>query len=524
MLERRVGTWLLTGIGIFLVAAVALAVIWPADPNIDYSRRLVLIGVVVALAAALTATILSAHLPRRKSRAKRSAAYAALPWIAAFGTSVLGGLAGYALAQPLRFTYGWDPGVTTGFSRELSGGLGLSDYAQDYLSRYPNNVPVIAMMNLARSIGGPTDAEMYTTYLRANGVFLAVSLFATFALLRQLRGTRAAFIAQGAVFALVGCSPWMAVPYTDLPAMPLVAVAVAVAALAARRTSKWSLALVVAAFATAGVAFVIKSTPAVLAVAFGLVLLLVLASGSKPGRVRVAGALVCGVVAFGLTALASLATADNVAHIDRRELDTSRTAPVTWWLANGLTTTTNRGGHPYYGAYSPDMVTKSMHLSGEELQEWSDQRLATQASGMGPGGIVRFESRKLAFNWGDGMFFAWGAFDYEPKRLQRHDSTSQAVQNWQHARGERYPLRSALTTGFWLALVAWAGAGLVRSSYRRDLLVVAVCVLGIGVFTLVFQGGSRYLFAYVPIVVALAASVDPLAGARPWARRASRST
>lgn len=510
-LEGRVGAWVLKGTGLALTLAVTVAVVRPADPNIAYSRPLVLTGLVFALALAIIVSVMAGRQPRRHAQFGRSSGHPNWPWIIAAATSALGGLAGYLLAQPLMFSYGWDAAVVTGFSRELSSGQGLSDYAQDYLSRYPNNMPVIAMMNVARAIGGPTDADMYATYLRANGICLAVILFATFLLVRRLRGTGPAFLAQGAVFGLVGCSPWMAVPYTDIPAMAFVSVAVTLGALAMWGRPWWRLALVVSAFATAAVAFVLKSTPASLAVAFGLVLLLVLIAGSAPGRRRVGAGLACGVLAFTLTALGSLAVADTVAHVDRAQLDTSRTPPVRWWLANGLTRTENPGARPYFGAYSPEMVKASMHLSGEDLQQWSARRLAEQVSGMGPPGILSFELRKLAFNWGDGMFFVWGAYDWQPERLQQHGPTATAIQAWQHALGEHYPLRSALTTGSWLAIVLWGGVGLLRSHYRRDLLVVAVSVLGIGMFTLVFQGGSRYLFAFVPVVVALAASVDPLA-------------
>ena len=47
--------------------------------------------------------------------------------------------------------------------------------------------------------------------------------------------------------------------------------------------------------------------------------------------------------------------------------------------------------------------------------------------------------------------------------------------------------------------------------------MVVLTVLGIAAFTLVFQGRARYLFVYVPAVIALAASVDPLHGLR-WPR------
>lgn len=271
------------------------------------------------------------------------------------------------------------------------------------------------------------------------------------------------------------------------------------------------------AFSLIAVAFVIKSTPASTAVAFGLVGLAgVVGAASRRARSRAAAVVLVGVGAFALVSLASLAVTDNVAGVPRQQLDTSRTAPTTWWLANGLTSTPSLSGRPYYGGYNPEMVRDSMALSGDRLQRWSDRRLEDQVASMGLPGIAAFEVRKLGFNWGDGMFFAWGeGYDFQAKRLTEHGSADRLVQSWQHVSGAHYLLRASLTNGLWLAMLAWAGVGLMRSRYRRELLVVVMTVLGIAAFTLVFQGRSRYLFAYVPIVVALAAVVSPLRGASP---------
>jgi predicted membrane channel-forming protein YqfA (hemolysin III family) len=54
-----------------------------------------------------------------------------------------------------------------------------------------------------------------------------------------------------------------------------------------------------------------------------------------------------------------------------------------------------------------------------------------------------------------------------------------------------------------------AGTGLLRVPYRREIVLLAVTVLGIAAFTLLFQGRARYLFAFVPIVAALAGMVHP---------------
>ena len=50
----------------------------------------------------------------------------------------------------------------------------------------------------------------------------------------------------------------------------------------------------------------------------------------------------------------------------------------------------------------------------------------------------------------------------------------------------------------------------MRAPYRREVVLLAVTVLGIAAFTLLFQGRARYLLAFVPVVVALAGMVHRL--------------
>jgi hypothetical protein len=507
---------------------VVLALVRPRYSTFAYLSGWVVVGLIVSVGLAVTAGLLARTKATRRLRRWLRRSPRGSAWWLAVATSVVGGVAGVLLALPLRYSYGWDAAVVTRFSRELSVTGTLSAYAHDYLSRYPNNIPLVALMNVTRAIGGSSDADMYHSYILLNGLALGCVLLLTFTLVRMLRGTGAALLAQLVVFVLIGCSPWMAVPYTDIPAMPLVlgAVTLATAAAARERSPLARLALTVLAFASAALAFVIKSTPASTAVAIGIVGVVVLIGASRRDRARGALLLVCGVLAFGVTATAALAGSERLAHVSREHLDTTRTPPLAWWLANGLTTSTSASGRPYFGAYSPEMVAQSTHLGGQQLHQWSENRLDAQVSAMGVGGVVSFEVRKLTFNWGDGMFFAWGAYDFQEARIQRHDATARAIQSWQHISGPSYAVRASLTNGLWLGLLAWSGVGLLRSRYRRDLLVVVMTVVGIASFTLVFQGASRYLLAYVPVIVAVGAGVNPLwpsAASGRWPRWRGRT-
>jgi hypothetical protein len=115
------------------------------------------------------------------------------------------------------------------------------------------------------------------------------------------------------------------------------------------------------------------------------------------------------------------------------------------------------------------------------------------------------------------MFSAWGEGNDAQAPMLEQSPVAASIKSFQSISGEHYLIRASLTNGLWLALLAWAGAGLVRARYRRELLPLALTVLGIAAFTLVFQGRGRYLLTYVPVVIALAATVSPLPSS--WPRR-----
>jgi hypothetical protein len=338
----------------------------------------------------------------------------------------------------------------------------------------------------------------------------------------MLRGRLAGLAAQALVIVLVGASPWMAVPYTDLLVMPAVlsGAVLAVGALGARRW--WARAVLAAGAASAlAVGYVLKSTPASSLAALGVVALVLVLRRPSARFLAGAAAVVAGaaVVAAGTVALATDA-AYAAARVDRAQLHLERTPPAAWWVAMGLISYRASNGLYTYGGYNGQMVRDSRGLGGEQLDAWSTQRLRDQLSAMGAGGVARLEANKMVFNWGDGMFFAWGeGSDEKPTLLMDRGSTARAVQSWQHVSGEHYVTRASLVTGLWLFVVLSASLGLLSAPYRRQILALALMVAGIALFTLLFQGRSRYLLSYVPIVVVLATALDP---ARPftalWAR------
>jgi len=507
---------LLTGLG---------ALVAPRSPNIRYTAWTMVLAALVLVALVIAGSLLRRRWVRPVGRVLSWAR--ALAWWVAVPLSVAGGGLGVWLGYHVRYSYGWDAAAMTRYS------LWLTLYGEpkpimlDYFSRYPNNLPLLALTNLVRTVSdsSPTFPDAYVTFIWLNGICVAAVLLLTFVLATMLRGRLAGLAALLLTTVLVAANPWTAVPYTDLTAMPFVVGGVT-AAVGGLRVGNHVLRVVLFAVAgfSLGVAYVVKSTPAAMAVGVGLVLVVVLLRRPRAVVLAVVAAcLVAGGLGFLGGTRAALVQTDALSGVNRASLDLTRTPPPEWWVAMGLTERFTLDNREMYGVYSPDMVDESRGLSGIALHDYSSAALQAQLDRLGPLGLVRFEVDKQLYNWGDGMFFAWGEGpDADAAKQLDHSPTARAVQDWQQAQGRHYLLRANVTNALWLLVVAAAGLGLLAVPYRRDWLLVALSVLGLALFVLVFQGRSRYIFPAAPLVVALAVSTSPARRAGPVLARLRR--
>lgn len=494
-METPVGRALLrlTGISILLVALVAM--IAPRPGFIDYDRWVVVPVVLVALAVGLLGRVPDALKNRW------------LPVVVA----VLGGGLAAGLGLALRYHYGWDARVVMDLARALHAGRGLGDADYAYLSFYPNTIPLVSIDRLGVSVGAALGLSPDAVLITLTGVCVAITLYAAHLLVVPVAGRGPALVTQLVVLALVGVSPWVSVPYTDYYAMPFVVGGVALACAAWRRRG-WGARILLGSLAVAAisVAYVIKTTPAVIMVALVVVALVRLTDRWSIGRAKaVISSAVGATLLFVALSAALTAGAASVAGIDRARVDPAATPPVTWWLADGMNEQLSADGRVQYGTYTRDMVEAVEGRPPAQMMAYARSYIGDRWEERGLGGTIAFYANKAAWNWGDGMFWAWGEGpDSSPGAVVPHGGVSEAVNAVNGFHGQWYQLRANLTQGLWLAVLLVAGLGLLRTApVRRETLILAVTVLGIAAFTLAFQGRSRYLFAFVPVIVSLAAMV-----------------
>ena len=506
-MESPVGRALLRLAGVSLVTVAVVGLVAPRPVNVEH-RWQVVVPVTLGL-------VLFAAVVRVPGWAKRRW----VPVVIAVG----GGLVATLVGLMTRYRYGWDARIVMDMARGLQAGRPLSQGEYDYLSLYPNNLPLLAIDKMGVAVGQAFSLAPDAVLIPLNGICVGLTLYAVHDLVGRVAGRGPSLGAQLATLVLVGTSPWLAVPYTDFYAMPFVVggVALAVRAMTPRpRTGRvvlWLLAIV-----SVTVAYSIKTTPVVIAIAAVLTAVVAIFDHDllPARRAGVIAACAASALAFVVLGVGLGAAASAASGVDSARIDTAVSPPILWWVALGSDEQRSPTGVVSYGAYSREMVDAVTGRSQGEMKTYAVDVLADRWAERGLGGTLAFYGSKAAWNWGDGMFWAWGEGpDSLPGTLAPATGVTGIVHDLNGFHGSGYQLRADVTQAVWLAVLLVAGVGLLRAPYRRETLLVAGSVLGIAAFTLVLQGRSRYLFAFVPLVVVLAAMVHAWL---PRPRRAGR--
>ncbi|MGN6753754.1 MAG: glycosyltransferase family 39 protein [Intrasporangium sp.] len=522
-MRERLGLGILRAVGVIMLLGALAVAVFPRPVFTDFDTPVVLVTLVVVLVGALAAR------PRWLTR------FATARWLAP-GLAVVGGALGAALGELMRYPYGWDAAVVMDIAHSVHSGTALPQWRYSYLSLYPNNFPLVVIDRLGIGLGSRTGLSADAVLVLANAACLAITLWLVHRLVRCRAGAVSALVATAAVLLLVGISPWMSVPYTDLYAMPFLVAVPVLAELAWTRRAWRSAALWAAAGASGAVAYLIKTTPVVVVVALVLVILVLGLPGSVRGPgpnpaggmgdgdpgprrgatwLRSAAAVALVLAPLFLASSLGAAAARAGSGVDLSRVDTAQSPPILWWVATG-TNMNVVGGRPRWGAYNRALVNAIGNRTQPEMVAYARDYIGSRWSERGATGMLRFYANKAVWNWSDASFWAWGEGIDSRQAPLADNALVAAVTDVNGFHGRFYRLRMSVTQGVWIGLLVLGSLGLLRAPVRRDLLLLALTTLGIGAFTLVFEGRSRYLFAFVPLIVALCCSALPwLPGRHP---------
>ena len=402
-----VGRLIVVALGAVLLAVALVAVVDPREVFTEYRQPAVVVSCVVLVAVAL--------LWRPATVVRRCCAWR---WTALLVTVVAGAVA-LVTGHALRLPYSWDVRVVLQIAARLHDGQELTRYQQGYVFRYPNNTAMVALDRAAYALSDATGWAVGGILVTVAAIGVTVAVWTVHGMVLPLGGPVRAVGAQLATALLVGASPWVAIPYTDVLALPFLCGGLLLAMSAMRRRhDRWALLLAIAAGASIAVAAVLKTIPYVLVGALlltGVLAALAAARDRKAAARWLAGTL-AAVAAVAVTALGTTAASASVLSEVPPRPGTS--PPLLWWVANGMTTTGAPDNPPRYGGFNSRMGRAIAGMTQDEATDWAAGWIQERWASRGLVGTARFYANKAAWNWGDGMFWAWGeGQDARPERL-----------------------------------------------------------------------------------------------------------
>ncbi|SEC42569.1 hypothetical protein SAMN04489844_2272 [Nocardioides exalbidus] len=436
-------------------------------------------------------------------------------------------LAGIFYAQvqigwAIRLPPGWDASQVAGIAERMALGLPDDPGQVSYISTYPNNALVVAVLHLwdafTISRGNP-DLWAAAVVLVAGAMTSAVAL--AYLAARRMGGPVAAYLLLAFSVVFVALSPWVPVAYSDTLTMPFPAAVLYLFSLErSRRRTTTRVALWAAMAVVTMVGYALKPT-AVFALAAAALVALVVAVPTLRRSWRGVAACAAGVVAgvvVGTLLVGELVSSWGMATTDEAA---PQRLGVTHFLKMGAQQPPG-AYNDYFGSYAEADVLETRALPLEGRTRANLDRYLDRVADMGPVGYARFLERKLTWTFGDGSFFAWGegGMSVDPTPFLVTDPRSISIQRWMGLHGDRYATTFSLWQGTWLVVLLLVAAGALHRGrgLGSAATMARLSLLMLVAFLLLFEARARYVYLYLPYFLVLAslsaALLTPVVAAR----------
>ncbi|MCR5628234.1 hypothetical protein [Eubacterium sp.] len=408
------------------------------------------------------------------------------------------------VAYYIYFPTRWDVEILRNSSDILATGAKMDDkfaYQYYYLS-YNNNVFLVVVFTIIKSIfnnisflsGDKMVIFFSVLSVNVSGIF-------TVDIVNRLFKKRGLTVASFFTYAaLVGLSPWIIVAYSDTYVILFTTAIIHLYCVI--KTSKsteiktllrWTLI-----FFLSGIGYYIKPTCLIVLMAVCIKEIWTFLFASLESKKKC-----LKVIPLAIISILAAVLINKVAciYIGFEKID-DRTVPFTHYAMMGLNDVT-------YGTYYRDDVTYTTSFkTHDEKVQGNIKRIKERLKDFGVIGYAKQLDRKLLTNYNDGTF-AWGIGGsfFEKKGTPKNKFAERLRSLYYN--GERNFMKFACTEHtIWLTILFFIiFVNLIKWTKISDTeLVCILSIIGITMFTLLFESRARYLFLYSPyyIIMALA--------------------
>ena len=394
------------------------------------------------------------------------------------------------IARSIWFYPGWDVESVYTSAQALARGEALD---QAYFRLCGNNAPLTVLLSvplwLADRLGMavPYAVLPYLGAISTN----AACFVGMLCVCRLTENAAARWFALIAETAWIALSAMMTIPYTDTFAVLFPMLAFYTFLGKRKPFVRW---LLISLFC--GIGAMIKPTVMIVWIA----MLLLTAIRRLPWQLRsrafwrragsIALALLLGVLPCKLMEKAALQLTSGTTSADGQ-------LGAAHYLMMGMNGETYGGHSPDDVAYTTSFPTAAEKTSADLSRAWERLRSRSLAENL------RFFAIKAYKSFSDGTFAMAGSFIIKEDVI-RTDTLSVLLRNVYRERGDWNRLFSTVEQGIWLLLLSMCALGFLLGESSRFTAVMALTLVGLSCYLLLFETWPRYIFVYAPLFVAAA--------------------
>ena len=398
------------------------------------------------------------------------------------------------------FLTGWDVKVLINSAYKIANGIpGL--LKDSYFSRYPNNMFIeflfVMIFRFAKLVGVTSLSHGVFFIIILQCILSSLSGYLIFQTLKNITGRFSlSWLGWGFYVLLIGTSPWVMIPYSDSMCL-IFPILIIWLWSTIKNTEKHILIkwIFIAAFTFLGY----KIKPQTVIVFIAIVIIEFLHTSFSKFNWK-----------HFLKAMVSMMATVIVIHFVISGLTSTLPFQVDKNLSFGMSHFLMLGlNEKSEGRFSADDVRLS--LSCPTTKERTKTNLAEagrRIKNLGIAGTLRLAAVKTCSNYGNGVF-GWsqegGQYFY---KTTFKDTTflSPLLKDTLYMNGRSYRIFAVTKQILWFGILILSLFSLTnkdRESHKK-LLCVALSIIGITIFELIFEARARYLYSYTPLYVVLA--------------------
>ena len=401
------------------------------------------------------------------------------------------------ITSHIYFRGGWDVGVLTVEAERIAFNPSseFSDFSLYYFGSYPNNLTMLYTLVIFFKIGGILfPANPYLVLIALANLAVCVSVFLSTLCIYKITGSRCVTsIGMGIGVFLIALSPWIQIPYTDAFGMFFPAAAIFCYLHFKNGVQKFSLT---SFFCVMG--YFYKPTIAILLIA--LVILAICAGIASLWKKEFsARRLGCFVLALAIGADCSLAIDKAILSQNHLNFDGNLEKTMAHYLMMGLNTETDGGFSGNDVAFSdsfPDV---------ESRNEANIKETASRLKEMGGSGYLKHLIKKTLCNYNDGTFGYGREGDFYLHIPEEQNGLDRILRQFFYHTGQHYHILATAEHILWLVvLIGICFCILPGKKEQQAENLIALTLLGVSMFLLLFECRSRYLYLFTPLYLILA--------------------